>query len=291
MKSATTSGELDFWNRAYIWDEENGIKDLGSLADTSFAYDINNSGLIVGKTDVDGAYMAYHPCIFTNPGITDLGNFGSGTPTFSFPEDGEAVAVSFEGKIIGRTRDYEEGSYHGFVTSGSELSRMPYEYFYLDEPGTAYYSSARAISYGGCTIVGANYINADTGRTAYGSKWSYKPEPLFKPLNEAETEWSAPEGFDPSSNYSYIVVATSIDLRGVIVGYVESWLRPLESHSYRAFIIRYGEDPRWLDELLPCDTTWTLQKANAISGRGYIVGQGRYKNKTRAFFMWPVSWP
>ncbi|MCH7472748.1 hypothetical protein IIA79_07350, partial [bacterium] len=77
---------------AFLWQDGN-LTDLGTLGLSSVAYDINNSGVIVGETDVEGLHLEDHPCIFTNPGITDLGNFGTGSPTFSLPENGEAVAV------------------------------------------------------------------------------------------------------------------------------------------------------------------------------------------------------
>jgi probable HAF family extracellular repeat protein len=63
---------------AYSWTKTEGMKDLGTLGGSnSIAYAINNSGTVVGQTDL--ANRDKHAFFWTTPrGMQDLGTLGGG---------------------------------------------------------------------------------------------------------------------------------------------------------------------------------------------------------------------
>ncbi|MCH7472045.1 hypothetical protein IIA79_03730 [bacterium] len=283
--NAQLGEDQNFLTHAFFW--ENGqISDLGSLADTSFAYDINNAGVIVGETDVDvegHPLIEDHPCTFSiSGGINDLGTFGS--TQFTRREDGVALAINQLGQIIGRTTDYgDSGNGNGFISlgPGGGLVLLPYEVIHFGEPQPDYYSSMRGINNRG-QIVGGNYVmevvGGPTGGTGIHAKGSFYNSNFLTALGLPGTEeWLESNG-------------TSINDAGVIVGYAEN--HGGGSVTQKAYIIPNDrpltqENPQWLDELLACDSGWTLGRATAINERGYIAGDGRHNGKRRAFLMIP----
>lgn len=76
--------------------------------------------------------------------------------------------------------------------------------------------------------------------------------------------------------------ANDINDRGVIVGEAL-----VDSGNRRAFIYENGE-MRDLNELLPANSGWVLERAIGISEDGRIVGEGRLNGEFRSFVMEPA---
>ena len=84
-------------SRAFVWDAENGIQDLGALADGwSWAYDVNNAGQVVGSAREDNVSIA----VLWDPaaGLVDLNDWLA-------PDSGwvlrEARGINQRGDIVG----------------------------------------------------------------------------------------------------------------------------------------------------------------------------------------------
>lgn len=83
------SGEMRV--RGFLW-ESDSMEDLGTLGgDESMAYDINNSGQIVGCAETDGDKM--HAFLWDSDTITDLGSFDG--------DESCAVAINDSEEVVG----------------------------------------------------------------------------------------------------------------------------------------------------------------------------------------------
>jgi probable HAF family extracellular repeat protein len=79
---------------SFIWDTENGMRDLGGLGGTSctLPFDLNSKGQVVGGSDVPGEFQ--HPFVWdAATGMTDLG-----TPDGGY---GQADAINEHGDVVG----------------------------------------------------------------------------------------------------------------------------------------------------------------------------------------------
>jgi probable HAF family extracellular repeat protein len=109
--------EGQFWEHAFLY--RNGAKaDLGTLAGyegSSVAYAVNDSDLVVGKSDVTpdgGATVAQHACEWLNGTLTDLGTLGG--------RNSVAVAVNYSGQVAGNA-DVGWGPTHAFLYSNGAM--------------------------------------------------------------------------------------------------------------------------------------------------------------------------
>ncbi len=81
-------------DRAFIWDEETGLTELGTLGRSSQAFAVNNKGQVAGASMTpDGQW---HPFIWdkTN-GMRDLGTLGGKSYAQDINEKGQVVGISY----------------------------------------------------------------------------------------------------------------------------------------------------------------------------------------------------
>jgi len=101
------TSDQTFEQQAFIWDDVNGIQDIGSLGGDSIAIDINEAGQVVGCSWIDTDFTELHPFIWNSThGMQDLGTFGG---IFSC-----AYEINEQDQVIG---DSETGA--GFPNSTS----------------------------------------------------------------------------------------------------------------------------------------------------------------------------
>ncbi len=100
-----SSGGLSF--RGFLWTQVGGAADLASLGgdQQTIAFAINNSGQVVGQSNIAGD-VGFHAFIWTaSGGIRDLGTLGGVSSA--------AMAISDTGQVIG-TSQVADGSWHAF---------------------------------------------------------------------------------------------------------------------------------------------------------------------------------
>lgn len=86
-----------FVTGSFIWDKENGMRDLGSLGGTcTTASDMNNRGQVVGFSNLPGD-LGQHGFLWGNGSFQDLGGSlgGDFQGPFAMNERGEAVGFAF----------------------------------------------------------------------------------------------------------------------------------------------------------------------------------------------------
>ena len=77
--------------------------------------------------------------------------------------------------------------------------------------------------------------------------------------------------------------ANDINNAGQVVGYID------DLHSRNAFLWDEKNGMQNLNNLIDPNSGWHLQAANGINEKGWIVGQGKFNRKTRAFLLKPIS--
>jgi probable HAF family extracellular repeat protein len=113
----------------FLWDEKNGMQDLGTLGGTSgCAINLNNRSQVIGYSNVPGdvgcpSACEVHPFLWGGGGLRDLGTFG-GT-------SGRAIAINDGGDVVGWAMDQNEQVRaflwrNGVKTNLGTLSPLPY---------------------------------------------------------------------------------------------------------------------------------------------------------------------
>src|SRR5690242_19530749 len=72
-------------------------------------------------------------------------------------------------------------------------------------------------------------------------------------------------------------------------GHVVGYATLPSDQAYHAFIYTSGEGMTDLNTLIPSESGWVLQVAQAINNRDEIVGYGMINGKSRAFLLKPVN--
>jgi len=91
--AGSSFGPGDAYEHAALF-SKGTVTDLGSLGYTSWGYDINNSGQVVGTADYGGD--DWHAALFSNGIVTDLGTLGGRTSDArSINDFGQAVGYAF----------------------------------------------------------------------------------------------------------------------------------------------------------------------------------------------------
>jgi len=197
--------------------------------------------------------------------------------SFHFYSSCEGKGVNQSGTVVGVTAAWTPNLlWWGYVWNDSNGNHT-YEFGEMKLLGTfgGYYSHANAINDLN-QVVGAaqstQFIYRAFLVTQTGGMWKHPPpeELIFtNALMQDLGSLGGPEAYSE---------AFSINNKGIVVGTSAS------TNGLHAFIWRYGVMTD-LNDLLPANSGWTLQRATGINDREEIVGFGTYEGQTRAFMM------
>ncbi|HEV8292216.1 MAG TPA: DUF3466 family protein, partial [Tepidisphaeraceae bacterium] len=290
-------------DRAFLFKDanNNGIADAGEMANlgtlagyaASYAYAINNNGVIVGSALT--AFNSSKAVRFQSPGSpSDLG-MGVGSIAYDVNTNGEIVGAA----LVGQNYFGAYRSPTGQVTHLGTLSSDAFAH-----------SEALAINDSG-TIAG--YSATDAGDSAFirpagGSMTAigFPNQPVFYEYGYAwginESGQIVGEGFNSDTQYhafryengAVTDLGTPVDFTtsqalainnfGEIVGQGKN-----SAGNGRAIIYSAGAIYD-LNMLIPTNSGWTLTKARSINDNGYIVGEGiSPSGQTHAFLLAPAG--
>jgi probable HAF family extracellular repeat protein len=289
-------------DRAFLFKDanNNGVADNGEMANlgtlagsaSSYAYALNNNGVIVGiALTTANSRKAVRFQTTGNP--TDL-QMGISSSAYDVNIHGEIVGAT----LLGLSYTAVHRSPTGQVTQLGTLG------------GGFPYSEAFAINDSG-TIVG--YSSTDAGDSAFvrppgGSMTAvgFENQPVFF---EYDYAWGinnngqiAGEGFNDLQQYRAFrhengtttdlgvpaeftdSMGLAINSGGVIVGHGKN-----SAGAARAVMFADGQAID-LNSLIPSNSGWTLTKARSINDNGFIVGEGvSPSGQTRAFLLSPAT--
>jgi probable HAF family extracellular repeat protein len=262
--------------KSFRW-QKGKITDLGTLGGHIKAYNINNAGLVVGRSETtDGQYHAF---LWQHSApIRDLGVIGNG-------KSSRAYGINNAGQVVGASQN-ANGQQHAFLWDGKkgmlDLGVLP-----GNKKSLAY-----AINNTG-QVVGASYSadgicrafvwDSENGMTDLGSLGDGRDK----------RSWSTGNAWEVADNPKIALStfggrnsgAKSINDVGEAVGYLY-----LADGNWHAFLWSRSNGMADLNNLLPVDHSWKcLKEAFDINNQGQIVGYGITKNdQIHAFLMSPA---
>jgi probable HAF family extracellular repeat protein len=273
----------DIITRAFLYN--NGvITGLGVLSGTSsYAYDINDLGQIVGWVDVSGA-VASRAFLYDGGAVTDLGTLGgtnsyaygvnnarqvvgqadtpTGTQAFMWQNGGisaldifgyvnsAAYGINNSGQVVGWV-DTLTGTQHAFLWQEGEMSVLGASNGYVDSAAHGINDLGRAVGWVD-TVTGTRRAFAwrGDGVTDLGTIPMY-PGAAAYDINNLDQ-----------------IVGTAITSTGT----------PHAVFYHRGTLFD-------LNSLLPEDSGWELVEARGINDAGQIVGYGTINGQTHAFVL------
>ena len=277
--------------RAFRLTNGGSYSDLGTLGVSSAAYAINNSGKIVGSSEL-GDYTIHAFLWEAGKPMQDLTPLGGDSYAHGINNfDQVAGAATVDGWM--HAFRWQEGSdMEDIGTLGGDISdawaindsgNVAGWSETEDGEGHAFFwkdgSPMRDLSTFGGDYSYANALNnanqvvgdADMSTTGYHA--------FLWQDNGLGLQNLGTFGGRNSS-------AMSINNSGTIVG----WANTL-SNGARAFVWRQGAGMVDLNTLLPSNSGWVLVSASAINDRGQIAGEGVYNGQRKIFLMNPVPEP
>ena len=287
----------DSLTHAFRWSNGN-LTDIGTLGgNSSYAYGINDNGIIVGQSNASQG-GPLRPVKYENGAWTDLGTLGGPT--------GAAFGINNLDEIVGQT-DKSGGlvTTHGFfwkngvmsdlVTLGGQFSTA----FAVNSNSRAAGVAALSGFNGNHAATWLNSVVTDLGTlggsfgaakaindrgdvVGYASASGVSPTRAFLRLNGGAANLPLGALGGPTLNSQ----ALGINHNGVIVG----WSEATGDTVHHAFVI-FGVGNTMLDlnTLLPPASGWKLLEATAVNEAGVIVGNGQHLGGVRGFYMVPVG--
>lgn len=250
----------------------NGLQALSMDSSDSYAYGINNSGMVVGTIYVNGTA---HGTVWSGSSVTDLG------------ANSYAMAINNSGEVVGGNGSAFK-DVNGHVQSLGNPAGVSWSAAYgVNDAGTVVGDgqladgSFRGIIWspaGSMILLGtlggrssqATDIN-NSGEVVGFASVSSGYQHAFSMLDAMMIDLGTLGG---GSSYAY-----GVNNSGEIVGY--SWLANGDQHAF----LYYDGTMLDLNSLLPSNSGWELLEAYGINDSGQITGEGLYDGQLSAFLL------
>ena len=283
----------------FFWSPNHGLLKLPDLpgGNISHANGINAKGVIAGEStaNVEG-YLLTHAVIWTNGKIQDLG-------TFTTLGQSWASAINTAGQVVGSANPLDSNQHAFLWTSATGMQDLG------TLPGGSY-STALGINRFG-QVVGYSDLASGNSVAFLWSKSTGMQDLATLPgggtsaaiaINDLgqivggsncgaacsrAVLWSKQAGSVQDLGLltgSIYTDAYSINNKGQVVG-----AAGYSSGPGHAFVWSQTTGMQDLADLIPANSGWTLQSANAINESGQITGQGTLNGAGHAFLLTPVS--
>jgi probable HAF family extracellular repeat protein len=245
--------------------------DLGTLHldtgryDNSFAYNINNSGQVVGSSFGQSAEHAFRtaPNRPINPDTDDIGRFPG---DFAFSR---AQSINSSGQVVGVFVATDTALAHAFRTAPNRPINPATDDLGTLNLTTGDRSEAHAINSFG-QVVGLSYC---CDEFYIGHAFRTGPN---RPIDPTKDDL----GVLQRGSYS---LALGIDDFGQVVGF--STLNETDPYSH-AFVYN-GVVMHDLNDLIPVGSGWQISSAVGINNKGQIAANGERNGLTRALLLTP----
>lgn len=247
------------YEQAFLWNKSQGMTDLGgplggSIGEQSLAYDINNSGQVVGGWLQLSSQLGRYAFLWQNGSITNLGTLGG--------LESRAFSINNSTQVVGEsTFSSGDSDTHAFIWNDGKG---------MTDLGTLK----------GGPVSAATAIN-DLGQVVgYSFTSGYQSIEAFL--------WKDGVGMISlgtlGGNYSD---AEDINNLGQIVGFSSKTNSGQDTYAF----LWEGGVMTDLNSLIPDDSGWLLTDALGINNTGQIVGSGYIDNQLHAFLLTPASEP
>jgi probable HAF family extracellular repeat protein len=259
------------------------IFDIG-LGGDGIAFAVNDAGVAVGEETSSSTGLG-HAIRFQGTNIVNLGTLG-GIESFAY-------AINNSGQIVGYAYDTNEAS-RAFLYSGGKMTNLD-AFGATDSAATAINSSGQIAGwarFSGSSTLGF-ILNPGGSNQFLGTLGGWFSEPTA--MNDAGEVAGISDTANDSADHAFLSLqgfmvdlgtlgddnsaALGMNNYGEVVGW--SGYQTPES---RAFL--WQNDVMYdLNELIPTNSGWVLQSANAINDQGQIVGYGSFSNQLRRAFL------
>ena len=240
------------YRQGFLWDKTNCIP----IPDARFALDINDIGQIVGQSPEGGV-------LWNSLKDNDLLDLRKTVGLYN------ASSINNVGQIIGPCR------------CRKKLCIAEY-CFWDSKKGTPNKSDAIALGFLGGKYTWAFGMN-DLGQVVGESSLKVDSQYPRRAFIWDRTQGMRRPGTLDSTSDGDESRANDINNAGQVVGYID------DLHSSNAFLWDEKNGMQNLNNLIDPNSGWHLQTANGINDKGWIVGQGKFNRKTRAFLLKPIS--
>jgi probable HAF family extracellular repeat protein len=287
---------------AFSWTKSGGLKDLGTLSEAtvSGAIGVNDSGLIVGYSNVKGLVATnFVATQWSSTGaITNLGTLwgGASSAAFEINSSGEVAGDSFlaSGQVNATSWTSNKIKNLGALpkaifTAGLDINDsgevVGESVFGYGPPFTSHAFSWNPSNMkdlgtlaGGITSI-ANSVN--NSGVIVGQSDGSKTFGSWHAVLWNSSDKIQDLGTMVGGNYS---VAYAINDSSVVVGYGNVF-----GNAAHAMVWTSTEGMQDLNNLIPANSGWVLVSANSINNAGQITGYGLKGGHNHAFLLTPVE--